>query len=85
MPAMDLFGSSGHLDWGMACAYIGLTIAFFIGSRIVLLRKNPDLYPHPPLSVLQRCGVKSKTSPKHGGFFAQREEIWQYVEIGVFK
>jgi protein-S-isoprenylcysteine O-methyltransferase Ste14 len=43
LPAVILFGSSGRLNWGMAWVYIGMTIAFTIGSRIIMLRKNPDL------------------------------------------
>lgn len=38
-----LFGSSGHLDWGMAWVYIGMVTIFTVCSRIVLLRKHPDL------------------------------------------
>lgn len=43
LPAVILFGSSGRLNWGMAWVYIGMTTAFTIGSRIIMLRKNPDL------------------------------------------
>lgn len=43
LPALILFCSSGRLDWAMAWAYIGMTTAFFFGSRIVMLRKSPGL------------------------------------------
>jgi protein-S-isoprenylcysteine O-methyltransferase Ste14 len=43
LPALVLFCSSGRLDWVMAWAYIGMTTAFFFGSRIVMLRKSPGL------------------------------------------
>ncbi|MFH1447072.1 MAG: isoprenylcysteine carboxylmethyltransferase family protein [Chloroflexota bacterium] len=43
LPAVILFGSSGRLDWGMAWIYIGMITAFTVGSRIIMLRKNPDL------------------------------------------
>jgi len=43
LPAVILFGSSGRLNWGMAWVYIGMTTAFTVGSRIIMLRKNPDL------------------------------------------
>lgn len=43
LPAVILFGSSGRLNWGMAWVYIGMTTAFTVGSRIIMLRENPDL------------------------------------------
>jgi len=43
LPAVLLFGSSGSLDWLMAWVYIGLTTAFSLWSRIIILRKTPDL------------------------------------------
>ena len=43
LPAVILFGSSGRLHWGMAWVYIGMITAFTVGSRIIMLRKNPDL------------------------------------------
>jgi protein-S-isoprenylcysteine O-methyltransferase Ste14 len=42
-PAMILFVSSGRWNWDMAWVYIGLTTAFSVMSRILMLRKNPDL------------------------------------------
>ncbi|MBN1274196.1 MAG: isoprenylcysteine carboxylmethyltransferase family protein [Candidatus Aminicenantes bacterium] len=42
-PAVILFCSSGHLNWGMAWVYIGLTTFFAIGSRIIMLQKTPEL------------------------------------------
>jgi len=43
LPAAILFGSSGRLNWDMAWVYIGLTTAFSLGSRIIMLWKTPDL------------------------------------------
>jgi protein-S-isoprenylcysteine O-methyltransferase Ste14 len=43
LPAVVLFGSSGRLDWDMAWVYVGLTAAFSLGSRIIILWKTPDL------------------------------------------
>lgn len=43
LPAVILFVSSGNLKWGMAWVYIGLTTAFGLGSRIIMLWKTPDL------------------------------------------
>ena len=43
LPAVILFGSSGRLDWGMAWVYVGLTTAFSLGSRIIMLWKTPEL------------------------------------------
>jgi protein-S-isoprenylcysteine O-methyltransferase Ste14 len=43
LPAVILFGSSGRLDWRMAWVYVGLTTAFSLGSRIIMLRKTPEL------------------------------------------
>ncbi|MFN7036590.1 MAG: methyltransferase family protein [Bellilinea sp.] len=43
LPAVILFVSSGNLSWGMAWVYIGLTTAFGLGSRIIMLWKIPDL------------------------------------------
>ena len=38
-----LFVSSGHLDWGMAWVYAGMTILSTILSRAIALIKHPDL------------------------------------------
>jgi protein-S-isoprenylcysteine O-methyltransferase Ste14 len=38
-----LFVSSGHLDWGMAWVYAGMTIFCTILSRAIALKKHPDL------------------------------------------
>jgi protein-S-isoprenylcysteine O-methyltransferase Ste14 len=43
LPAVVLFGSSGRLDWDMAWVYVGLTAAFSLGSRMMILWKTPDL------------------------------------------
>jgi len=43
LPAVILFGSSGQLQWGMAWIYVGLTAAFSLGSRIIMLWKTPEL------------------------------------------
>ena len=43
LPAVILFGSSGRLNWDMAWVYVGLTAAFSLGSRIIMLWKTPDL------------------------------------------
>jgi len=43
LPAVILFGSSGCLNWDMAWVYVGLTTAFSLGSRIIMLWKTPDL------------------------------------------
>lgn len=43
LPAVILFGSSGQLQWGMAWIYVGLTAAFSLGSRIIMLWKTPQL------------------------------------------
>jgi protein-S-isoprenylcysteine O-methyltransferase Ste14 len=43
LPAMVLFGASGHLDWWMAWIYIGLATLFSMTSRIIMLRKHPSL------------------------------------------
>lgn len=43
LPVVILFGSSGQLQWGMAWIYVGLTTAFSLGSRIIMLWKNPEL------------------------------------------
>jgi len=43
LPAVVLFGSSGRLDWDMAWIYVGLTAAFSLASRILILWKTPDL------------------------------------------
>ncbi len=37
LPAVILFGSSGRLNWDMAWVYVGLTTAFSLGSRIIML------------------------------------------------
>jgi protein-S-isoprenylcysteine O-methyltransferase Ste14 len=42
-PALVLFGSSGRIDWSMAWVYIGMMTVFFLISRIIMLRKNPEL------------------------------------------
>lgn len=43
LPAVILFGSSGQLQWVMAWIYVGLTAAFSLGSRIIMLWKTPQL------------------------------------------
>jgi len=43
LPAAALFVSSGRLDWGMAWAFAGLTVFFTVVSRLLALKKNPDL------------------------------------------
>jgi len=43
LPAVILFGSSGRLNWVTAWIYVGITTVFIIGSRVILLRKFPDL------------------------------------------
>ena len=41
--SVALFVSSGHLDWGMAWVYAGMTIFCTILSRAIALKKHPDL------------------------------------------
>lgn len=43
LPAVILFGAAGQLTWGLGWAYIGLTLAFVLASRLILLWKNPEL------------------------------------------
>jgi protein-S-isoprenylcysteine O-methyltransferase Ste14 len=43
LPAAVLLGSSGKLEWWMAWVYIGMTTAFSLGSRMIMLRKYPGL------------------------------------------
>ena len=43
LPALILFGAAGRLAWGLGWAYIGLTLAFVLASRLILLWQNPDL------------------------------------------
>jgi protein-S-isoprenylcysteine O-methyltransferase Ste14 len=43
LPVVILFGSSGRLNWDMAWVYVGLTTAFSLVSRIIMLWKTPDL------------------------------------------
>jgi hypothetical protein len=43
VPSVILFGSSGRLNWFMAWVYIGMITIFTVGSRIIMLQKNPDL------------------------------------------
>ena len=43
LPAIILFGSAGTLDWPMAWLYIGLSVAGFAISRLIVWRRNPDL------------------------------------------
>jgi len=57
LPAVILFGSSGRLDWGMAWVYVGLTTAFSLGSRIIMLWKTPNLAAERAQS-LQKEGIK---------------------------
>jgi protein-S-isoprenylcysteine O-methyltransferase Ste14 len=42
VPAL-LFISAGTLDWPMAWVYTGLSLASAVGSRLIVLRSNPDL------------------------------------------
>jgi protein-S-isoprenylcysteine O-methyltransferase Ste14 len=41
--AVLLFAAAGTLDWPMGWAYIVLTVAVTLGSRVLLLRVHPDL------------------------------------------
>jgi protein-S-isoprenylcysteine O-methyltransferase Ste14 len=43
LPVAILFGSSRRLNWDMAWVYVGLTAAFSLVSRIIMLWKTPDL------------------------------------------
>jgi hypothetical protein len=53
LPAIVLFGASGRLNWGIAWIYIGITAAITTGSRMIMLRKNPDL-------IAERAGFSSR-------------------------
>jgi protein-S-isoprenylcysteine O-methyltransferase Ste14 len=57
LPALILFGSSGHLDWEMAWVYVGLTTAFSLGSRIIMQWKTPELIAERGQSS-QKEGIK---------------------------
>jgi protein-S-isoprenylcysteine O-methyltransferase Ste14 len=41
--AVLLFASAGTFDWPMGWAYIVLTVALTLGSRVLMLRLHPDL------------------------------------------
>ncbi len=43
LPAVLLIVSSGRINWIMAWVYIGITTTFAVGSRIIMIRINPDL------------------------------------------
>lgn len=43
LPAVVLFGSSGRLDWPRGWTYVGLAFVFNLGSRVIILWKNPAL------------------------------------------
>ena len=57
LPAVILFGTSGHLDWGMAWVYVGFTGVSGIVSRLLMMRKYPDL-------VVERATSLSKEDAK---------------------
>jgi protein-S-isoprenylcysteine O-methyltransferase Ste14 len=57
LPAIVLFGTSGQLNWWMAWIYIGVTTAFSMGSRIIMLRKYPDL-------IADRASISDKDDAK---------------------
>jgi protein-S-isoprenylcysteine O-methyltransferase Ste14 len=42
VPAL-LFISAGSLNWPMAWVYVGLALVSTVGSRLIILRRNPDL------------------------------------------
>jgi protein-S-isoprenylcysteine O-methyltransferase Ste14 len=42
-PAVILFGAAGTIDWPMAWLYMGLSLAGFAVSRLIVWRNNPDL------------------------------------------
>jgi protein-S-isoprenylcysteine O-methyltransferase Ste14 len=41
-PAL-LFICAGTLNWPMAWVYVGLSLASVVGSRLIILKRNPDL------------------------------------------
>lgn len=43
LPAIVLLGAAGTLDWPMAWVYLGMTAAFGLVSRIIIMGENPDL------------------------------------------
>lgn len=57
LPATILFGTSGRLNWWMAWTYIGILAAITIGSRIIMLRKNPGL-------ITERAQISHKDDVK---------------------
>ena len=43
LPAAVLLGAAGTMDWPMAWVYLGMTAAFGLVSRIIIMGENPDL------------------------------------------
>jgi protein-S-isoprenylcysteine O-methyltransferase Ste14 len=58
LPAVVLFGASGQLNWVMAWIYVGLVFVFGVVSRIVLLKKDPELFKER-IEALDKEDVKS--------------------------
>lgn len=57
VPAL-LFISAGTLNWPMAWVYSGLLLVSIVGSRLIILRRNPDLL-RERASFSQAEGTKS--------------------------
>jgi protein-S-isoprenylcysteine O-methyltransferase Ste14 len=57
-----LFVAAGTTDWPMAWAYVALTAAVTLGSRILLWRYNPDLITERARSM-EAEGAKSWDKP----------------------
>jgi protein-S-isoprenylcysteine O-methyltransferase Ste14 len=53
-----LFVSAGTLKWPMAWAYVALTLTAVFGSRLLVLRRSPDLLAERG-SYLEQQGAKS--------------------------
>ncbi len=52
-----LFASAGTFDWPMAWVYVVITVIMTVGSRLLLLRRSPDL-------VAERAGYAEKKDAK---------------------